>query len=74
MRAEAELRAWREANQLEIDLALAVVDVLAERALARGLTAELGVRHDSPQALWFAGGELRAHDSHGALTGAWYDA
>lgn len=57
-----------------MDLALARVDVLSDRALARGLTAELDVRHESPQALWFSAGELVAHESHGALTAAWYDA
>ena len=41
---------------------------LAERALARGLTTELGIEHQSPQALWFAHGELVWHDSHGAIT------
>lgn len=42
--------------------------MLAERALARGLTAELGLRHESPQVLWFAGGDCVWHASHGALT------
>ena len=50
------------------ELAVAHVDVIAERPLARGLTAELGVAHQSPQALWFEGGGLAWHDSHGALT------
>ena len=48
--------------------------MIAERELARGLTAELDVRHESPPALWYSAGELVAHDSHGALTAAWYDA
>lgn len=50
------------------ELAVAHVDVIAQRPLARGLTAELGVEHQSPQALWFSGGALAWHDSHGALT------
>ena len=51
---------------------LAVVDVLAERGLARGLTAALGITHESPQALLFEDGELLAHASHGVLTAAWF--
>jgi len=70
-RAEEELAAWRAAARG--DLALAVIDVIASRAVARGLTTELGVRHESPQALWFAGGELVAHASHGALTADWFE-
>lgn len=52
----------------ERELSVARVDVIAERPLARGLTAALGVEHQSPQALWFDGGRLAWHDSHGALT------
>ena len=50
------------------ELGVAHVDVIAQRPLARGLTAALGVEHQSPQALWFEGGALAWHDSHGALT------
>ena len=67
-RAESELDAWIAELGDESELALARVDVLAQKPLARGLTAELGIDHASPQALWFEAGELRWHDSHGALT------
>lgn len=67
-RAEAELEAFLAGLQQPAELTLARIDVIAERALARGLTAALDVRHESPQALWFAGGELVWHASHGALT------
>jgi bacillithiol system protein YtxJ len=50
------------------ELGVAHVDVIAQRPLARGLTAALGVAHQSPQALWFEGGALAWHDSHAALT------
>ena len=53
-------------------MAWTIIDVVAERELARGLTAELGIDHASPQALVFSSGELAAHDSHGALTAAWF--
>jgi len=66
-RAEAQLRRWLETLAGE-PLALCEIDVIAERALARGLTKELAVRHESPQALWFVDGELAWHGSHGALT------
>lgn len=52
------------------ELCVAHVDVIAQRPLARGLTAALGVEHQSPQALWFENGALSWHDSHGALTAA----
>ncbi len=66
--AEAEFRAWIDSLGKNDSLAWAEVDVIAERALARGLTAALGVQHQSPQALWFEQGELVWHDSHQALT------
>lgn len=49
-----------------------MVDVIGEKPLARGLTAELGVPHQSPQALVFLHGELRAHASHGELVRGWF--
>ena len=52
------------------DVAYAFVDVIAQKPLARGLTAELDIRHESPQALWFDNGALAWHDSHGSLTEA----
>lgn len=45
------------------------IDVIAEKPLARGLVAELGIRHESPQLLLFHDGELVWHASHGAITG-----
>jgi bacillithiol system protein YtxJ len=50
------------------EISVARIDVIEQRPLARGLTAELHVQHESPQALWFAAGELVWHGSHGALT------
>lgn len=67
-RAEAELRSYLGALNDDDDLTLVSIDVIAERPLARGLTAELDVQHESPQALWFTGGELTWHGSHGELT------
>lgn len=67
-RAEFEFRSWLKALDGEAALAVAEVDVIAERGLARGLTAALDIKHESPQALWLRDGELLWHDSHGALT------
>ena len=67
--AEAELERWLEKGPTQ-PVAVALVDVIDRRALARGLTAELGIRHESPQVLLFSGGELRWHESHAALTAA----
>jgi len=72
--AERELRLWLETVASGDDVTLAMTDVIAQKPLARGLTKELGIQHESPQALWFSGGELKAHDSHGALTTARFDA
>lgn len=67
-RALRQFKAFLAALPSERALGVAHVDVIAERPLARGLTAALGVEHQSPQALWFEGGALAWHDSHGALT------
>jgi bacillithiol system protein YtxJ len=69
-RAEAELERWLESLAESSALSVARVDVIAQRELARGLTSELGIDHESPQALWFEGGELTWHGSHGSLTRA----
>ena len=45
-----------------------MVNVLARRELARGITAALGIHHESPQALLWFRGQLRWHDSHSSLT------
>lgn len=66
---EEEFRAWlfrREAPAL----AVAEIDVIAQRSLARGLTAELGIAHESPQALLFRDGAFCWHASHGDLSQA----
>ncbi|MFT5733277.1 MAG: bacillithiol system protein YtxJ [Planctomycetota bacterium] len=67
-RAEFEFKSWLKGVPESETTRYAMIDVIAEKPLARGLTAELGIDHQSPQALWFGGGELRWHDSHGALT------
>ena len=72
-RAEGQLERWLESLTETDDVAVASIDVIAERALARGLTEELGIEHQSPQALWFTAGELVWHDSHGAITVAALD-
>ena len=66
--AEEELRMWLASRAGDLPLKLAEIDVIRERGLARGLTAELGIRHESPQAILFTDGELRWHGSHGDLT------
>lgn len=67
-RALRQFRAFLADLPAERALTVAHVDVIAQRPLARGLTAELGIAHQSPQALWFERGALAWHDSHGALT------
>jgi len=68
--AEAEFDRWVSRLESVVPLEIAVVDVLERRGLARGLTRELGIPHESPQALLFFEGRLVWHDSHGTLTHA----
>ena len=63
-RAERQVELWLADLQEADELGLARIDVIAQRPLARGLTSELGIRHESPQALWFRQGELVWHGSH----------
>ena len=65
--AESNLMSWLSMRE-DVPLKVCVVDVIAARELARGLTRELGIRHESPQALVFKNGEFIWHDSHGGLT------
>ena len=67
-RAEYEFKQWLAGLEDDDPVRIAWIDVIAERPLARGLTTALDVGHQSPQALWFSGGDLAWHDSHGALT------
>lgn len=67
-RAERQVELWLAELGDEDELGLARIDVIAERSLARGLTSELGIRHESPQALWFRAGEMVWHGSHGDIT------
>ena len=65
--AEGNFNRWL-AEREDTPLKVCLIDVIAQRPLARGLTAELDIRHESPQALVFRGGELTWNDSHGGLT------
>ena len=67
-RAERQVELWIAGLENGDEPGLARIDVIAERTLARGLTSELGIRHESPQALWFRGGGLIWHGSHGDIT------
>ena len=62
--AESNYRDWLSGLAPETPLQTLEIDVIAEKPTARGLTAELGIRHESPQALLFRDGELVWHDSH----------
>ncbi len=68
--AEREFDDWLAGVPESTALKVAVIDVIAEKPLARGITSELGIRHESPQALYFIDGSLSWHGSHGELTTA----
>ncbi len=63
-RAESEVKSWFESRDPERELSIAVIDVIADRELARGLTAAIGIDHESPQVLLFREGKLVWHASH----------
>jgi bacillithiol system protein YtxJ len=62
--------ALEEVERLAADdvVPIAVVDVVAEAALAREIAARTGVRHQSPQVIYLEGGASRWDLSHGAVT------
>jgi bacillithiol system protein YtxJ len=64
----AALREWEAFCQACPALPKLFVDVIAERAVARGLADECGVPHQSPQAILFRGGRPAWDASHGAIT------
>ena len=66
----AEARAEYEAFLARNDATTAFVDVIADRAVARGIAERSGVRHESPQAILFEHGRPVWHASHGAITRA----
>jgi bacillithiol system protein YtxJ len=45
-----------------------LLDVIADRALARRVAARLGVRHESPQALVLGRGRVLWHGSHSQVS------
>jgi len=65
--AEGNFQNWLN-TRTDTPLKVCVIDVIAQRPLARGLTAALDLRHESPQALVFKDGALAWDDSHGGLT------
>ncbi|HEX6629598.1 MAG TPA: bacillithiol system redox-active protein YtxJ [Gemmatimonadaceae bacterium] len=50
------------------ELPVFVVDVQAQRGLARGIAARLDIRHESPQAILLRAGEPVWHASHFRVT------
>ncbi len=59
---------WRDFREQRPDVPTLFVDVIADRAVARGLAEECGVAHQSPQAILFRGGEPVWDESHHKLT------
>lgn len=73
MAAQHRFRTWLEDVDPAANLGVVHIDVIAQRPLARGLVAAVNVQHESPQALWFAKGELTWHDSHTGIDAAALD-
>ena len=63
--------AYREIERLDDghpDLAIYVVDVHAQRAIARQIAERFTIRHESPQAILVRDGEVVWHSSHYGVT------
>jgi bacillithiol system protein YtxJ len=59
---------WQRFVEAHPEVPTLFVDVIAARALARGLATECGVPHASPQAILFEGGEAVWNASHWNVT------
>ena len=59
---------WKKLLAARPDLPTLFVDVIADRAVARGLAQECGIAHQSPQAILFRDGRPVWHASHDAIT------
>lgn len=46
------------------DIPIYLIDVLSQRPLSNEIESTLGIRHESPQAFVFRGGEVLWHGSH----------
>lgn len=62
--AEREVVDWLENRESEKPVEIALIDVVGERELARGLTALLDIEHQSPQLILFRDGKVEWHGSH----------
>lgn len=71
--AEA-LGEWQKFLAARPDVPTLFVDVVGDRALARGLAQECGVAHQSPQAILFRDGKPVWNASHDAITAESLDA
>jgi len=58
---------WQRFQREHPSVPTLFVDVIADRAVARGLAEQVGVPHASPQAILFVTGEPVWHASHGDL-------
>ncbi|HZM00592.1 MAG TPA: bacillithiol system redox-active protein YtxJ [Planctomycetota bacterium] len=70
----AALEQWERFREARPELPALFVDVIADRAVARGLAQECGVAHQSPQAILFRQGRAVWDASHDAITAAALDA
>ena len=69
-RCGTSLRAYREVEEFEVtggSVPVYLLDVIAERDLARELAERLGVRHASPQVILVSGGRPVWSASHGQI-------
>ena len=70
-RCGASSRAYRQVGSYEEadgSIPVFVIDVIAERNLARSIADRLEIRHQSPQIILLAGGQPVWHASHGSVT------
>ena len=67
-------REWEAFRVARPDVPTLIVDVIADRSVARGLGEACGVKHQSPQAILFRDGRPTWDASHGGITAESLDA
>ncbi len=71
---ERRVDRWVDSQEHKLPVQVIKVDVISARSLSHHLAGELGISHQSPQAIWFTPPDtVRWHASHHRITGAALD-
>lgn len=58
-------------TEIEAHCSMYIIDVVKKKSLSQLIADELGVRHESPQALLIYRGYLQDHASHNSIDARW---